>query len=562
MMNGRSAGFKIGKLSQAFKADGFAIAKRIFTQSGKLGILAEHQTERNKDTGAPKKSYYLEGKPYERGYLLGLLAEPEVSDMAVNFVDNILFDFLGLEFLNSIPLLQKMLAALLYELSESAWKSQPQHIHDEVRGILEGCRRSNPNTPVTESRLGVINVGFDVLCALIYTGRFLREFIPGLSPEHVRLSMMCNAFSVFGAAAGGEHFFARDFMFATGGVLQRNLAHMLHNPESGRSAAERLHPHVSISAPGIVGSISAMNMQGVAAGLNMSPAANCDPEHVGMNSLLLLRESILRGGSGEEAARVVESAQRGVSWNYVFSDGKNDAACTVEAGASWDHVDFWGYPPSALLPYLPSASFLANHNPSPMKNGAMTRRYGAPFPEEYFAFNPGLWEYYNREHSGKVTLYPNAFTPGGFINRTRQEKNCPSNYYFAPERTEKDVFITTNHFLLPHMRLCAMDPWTALITRRNVNDIQWRYDELNHQIRQELSERGRIGHEAAKCLAEFLAPYGKFPDYYAKNPKSEDGADTRIEGCVSLFDLKKRTVESHYGYYKDEWIKTTLPAYF
>lgn len=145
MMNGRSTGAKIGKLTHAFSADGFHVSKRIFTSSGKIGLLAEHKTAHNQDTGAPKKSYYLEGAPYERGYLLGMLAEPEISDMAIHFVDNILFDFIGLEFLNSIPLLQKMLAILLYELSEKTWKAQPQHIHDEVRGMLDGCKKSNPN---------------------------------------------------------------------------------------------------------------------------------------------------------------------------------------------------------------------------------------------------------------------------------------------------------------------------------------------------------------------------------------------------------------------------------
>ena len=111
------------------------------------------------------------------------------------------------------------------------------------------------------------------------------------------------------------------------------------------------------------------------------------------------------------------------------------------------------------------------------------------------------------------------------------------------------------------MRYCAMDPWTAMVVRGNVNDIQWRYDALNHEIRSALDQKGSIGYEDARRIADFLAPYGKYPEYYAKNPRSEDGKQTRIEGCVSLFDLKAKTVESHYGYYGDGWVRTTLENY-
>lgn len=549
------------KIYKAFAVDGFIVNKRAYTTSGKLGVKAIHTTAKNRDDGKRKTSYYLEGTPYERGYLMGLLAEPEISDMAVNFVDNIIFDFIGLEFLNRLPFLKKLLVALIYELSRNTWTSQPQHVHDEVSGILDGCKTVNPYTLVTLSRVSVMNVGFDVLCALIYTSRFLRKQVPQLEPKDIRLAMMCNAFSVFGESAGGGHFFARDFMFATGGVLQNNLTHIIHRPQNDVGSIEILYPYVSITAPGIVGSISAMNIQGVAAGLNMSPAANCDPEHIGINSLLLLRECILRGGSGYEAAQVIQKARRGVTWNYIISDGLNDTACTVEAGASWDQLDFLSYPSKSILPYLPSAAFLSLNNPVPIKNGAMVRWYGEPFPESYFKFNRGLWQYYKAKYDPRIRLYADAFLPSGFINRTPQEKNCPSSLYFAPQRTGKDVFITTNHFLLPHMRLCAMDPWTALIIKGYTNDIQWRYDELNNQIRQTLVKQGSINYHSAKKLAEFLAPYGEFPNYYESNPKSKDGKDIRIEGCISLFDLKKLTVESHYGFYTDEWVKTTLPAF-
>ena len=551
---------RLSRLREAFAKDGFGIRRVYVTQGNRIGIAALHKTAKNYDTGQKKSCYYLEGSPYERGYLLGLLAEPEIEDMAVKFTDNVIFDFIGLEFFNRYPKLQKLVVSLLYELSESTWLSMPQHVHEEANGVFDGCKRSNPRTDVTKQRLAVMNVGFDVLCAMVYTGNFLKEKAPELPAEAIKLTMMCNAFSAFGAAAPGEHFFARDFMFATGGVFQNHLAHILHLPLGADQ--EALYPHVSVTAPGIIGSISAMNTRGIAGGVNMSPAANCDPEAVGMNSLLLLRECILRGGSAAEASRVIINTKRGVAWNYALSDGTNDTACTVEAGASWPKVDFLSYPQKTLLPLLPDEAFLKRNMFAPFVGGGSVRWYGAAFPETYFPFNPPLWKFYQFEYETRIRLHPDAFAPDGFINRTAKEKNCPSNFYFAPERPMPGAFITGNHFLMPHLRLCAMDPWTALIARGNVNDIQWRYDQLNHQLRQEIQEKGFISREAAKRIAEFLAPYGNFPEYYKDNPKSRDKKQTRIEGCVSFFDLKRCTVESHYGYYADDWVKTTLPSYF
>lgn len=545
-------------LYRAFEADGFTVTKRAYTESGSMGLAAEHKTAKNYDTGNKKTSYYVEGTPYERGYLLGLLAEPSVSDMTNGFAENIIFDFIGLDFLNNFPLLKRLLVKLLEEMSMRTWHSLPAHVHEEARGIYDGCKKSNPKTRVTLSRIVILNIGFDIICALAYTG-MLKERAPQLETGDIRLAMLCNVFSVFGQAAGGTHYFARDFMFASGGSLQNNIAHIIHRPHSD-GHDEALQPYVSIAAPGMIGSISAMNTARVAGGINMSPAANCDTDNIGMNSLLLLRECIMRGTSAADAVNIIQSAERGVAWNYVLSDGANDAACTVEAGASMQHVDFLSYPAKQLLPHLPDAEYLKSHSDVPLVNGTMVRWCNAPFPDAYLEFNSGLWQHYKAFSKRDINLYPDAFSPDGYINRTRLEQNCPSSFYFAPQRAQQDVHITTNHFLLPRMRLCAMEPWCTRLVKSNVNDIQWRYDELNHELRQAVKQGG-VSYSQARRLAEFLAPYGRHPDYYARNPRSRDGKALRIQGCTSLFDLKQGSVESHYGYYADEWVKTTLPAY-
>lgn len=548
----------VNRLNAAFEADGFKIMKA-FTFEGRVGVMAAHRHMLSYDTGRGKRCFYVEGTPYERGYLLGLLAEREVAEMTVRFTDNVVFDFLDAELLNRFPLVQKLLVELLYEMSGHTFELLPGHIHAELSGMLDGCKKANPRTKVTKKRLVVMNVAFDVLCAIAYSGDFFKKRAPHIKPESLRLSMMCNAFSAFGAAADGAHYFGRDFMFASGGVFQNNLCHVIHVPAEQPGAT--LLPYLSVTAPGMAGSISGMNSNGVAVGVNMSPGANSDPANVGLNSLLLARDAILYGPDIRTAADVIVSAQRGVAWNYILSDGTLDLACTVEAGMSASTLDFLSYPAPSLRPFLPDERFLAAHPGAPLKNGAMIRWSDMPYPKEYLAYNPNLWKHYKQTEDASIVLYPDALTADGFINRTPQQKNCPSSFYFAPERVNGDIHITGNSFILPRMRFCTMDPWTAMVVRGNVNDIQWRYDALNHELRAALAQKGGLNAAQARRIADFLAPYGNYPAYYEKNPRSEDGKQRRIEGCVSFFDLKAKTAESHFGYYEDGWIKTTLENY-
>ena len=56
-------------------------------------------------------------------------------------------------------------------------------------------------------RIVVMNVAFDVLCAIVYTGELFSERLPLARPEGLKMPMMCNAFSAFAAAAGEGHYF-------------------------------------------------------------------------------------------------------------------------------------------------------------------------------------------------------------------------------------------------------------------------------------------------------------------------------------------------------------------
>lgn len=560
MFRSTENGKRVLGLMDAFARDDFEVVK-IVIKFNRVGIAAECKSVTNYDTGRRKKAYYIEGSGYEMGFLLGSLAESEIASMAVEFTDKVVFSFIGSKLLEKMKLLQEAFILLIYELSKKVYAALPQELKDEIQGLFDGCKSVNPGTKVSMEHLIVLNTGVDILCSMVYTGNFSFRGLAGIEPEDVRIPLMCNAFSVSGRSAGNGHYFGRDFMFPTADVFQDTAAMILYNPlpKDGKKAI----PFVGVTAPGIVGSISAMNIKKTAAGVDMSPAANCEPQKIGVNSLLLVRLCVQEGDSAEAAARVISETPRGVSWNYIIADGNSGRACVAEAGSSGPAPDIMQFPPEDVRPFLPSKDLSVSGGSGNPYNGVMLRWNDYSYPVGYLDYNSGLWEYYNKKHSTQSLIYPDAFAGKGFINKNNAETNCPSTFYFAPQRETNDsLVLATNHYIIPEMRYYSMHPWTSWVVGGIVNDIQWRYDELNKQLSDTIESKGYIGYEAARDLISFLSPYGKYPGYYNGNPKSRDGKEIRIEGCVSLFDLKNLTVESHYGYFCDKWVKLSLPNYF
>lgn len=642
-------GSRLIRLTEAFNSDGFEVA-RVCTYNNRIGITAESKSVFNYDTGKPKKAYYVEGTPYETGFLMGSMAEEEVSRM-MEYTDKVVFSFIHSKVLEKIKLIQGTLIRIVYELSKKAWNQLPEVLREEIRGLYDGCKSRNPKTRVNMERLIVLNTGIDIICSMVYSGNFFRIGMEGVEPEDFDIPMMCNAFTVCGKSAANGCYFGRDFTFPTSDVFQDTAALIVYAPmepigqgadsqtavksietvsrtalDSFSETASRLASSrawnavstsapapgsapassraldrastsastpastlasgpaagpalaglneaesvlkgrsaisfVNIAAPGMIGSIAAMNMQGVAFGVNMSPGSNCDPEKIGVNSLLMARLCAQYSTCAEDAASLMGRLPKGVSWLYIIADGTG-RSCIAEAGASWPKPDFTQYPDEEYRTLLPSAEFLERHATVPYQNGVMFRWNDYKYPLDYLAFNHQLWQHYNERNKKQNTIYTGAFEETGYINRTG-DQNCPSSFYFAPQREESDeLLVASNHYIIPEMRYFAMHRWTQRIVGKRVNDIQWRYDELHRQLRDRLAENGSIGLEAAKDLISFLAPYRKYKSYYADNPKSSDGKEIRIEGALSVFDLKNKAVESHYGYYCDKWIRLTLPSYF
>jgi hypothetical protein len=368
---------------------------------------------------------------------------------------------------------------------------------------------------------------------------------------------MCNGFSLSKAAAGNEHFFGRDFMFPTAGIFGERACHIIGNPEDP-GAPNRL-PFVSLTAPGMVGSVTGMNRRGVAIGVEVVPSMAADVRKVGLNSLVLNRDVVERAADADAAVAVIINAPRTVPWIYIVADGTTDKACVVETVDARDQIDFVSFPPKKYVkkclfnrhPPLPGRSFLASHSTASQNLGVMVRGADYAYHPAYLDFNESLF--------GRLggTLVPNALDEYGHFNETYEDANCPGPFYFPPQRESRDdVVLTTNHFVIPEMRYTSMHPWLKTIFGKLIQDSQWRYDALNKRILDELAAAGSAGirYTTAKEILKFISPDGQYPGYF--------GVDADIiEGAQSLCDLKNLTIESHYGHYSDDWVMLSLKKY-
>ncbi|HLP45363.1 MAG TPA: hypothetical protein VK469_05430 [Candidatus Kapabacteria bacterium] len=592
------------KLKAAFEADKFLVDSYIEYPegSGKFGIRAKSTIAFNSKTNTPKYVLYLEGKPADMGYQMGYLAEQEVSQMTTTYVKVVLADFINPNLPGALKKIigekiDKFLLPGVKKLAQSP--AIPQEYKDQVNGILNGCKKAKKLTRVNLDDLELLNYGVDVLCAMLYEGTLPQQ--EGILPNQLRIPISCNAFSLKGTRDGKDyHYFGRDFQFENGGVFQDTACLIIYNPDSTFNGKKAL-PSVVQSAPGMVGAITVMNSNGVAMGVDMAPSHACDPDNPGLDSLLMTRHSVQYGPNADETAARVKEASRGVSWLYPFADGTTGKAGVIETIKSLSYnskEDLANYlydipfqtpkrfilnnimekPLEDLKNILPNSDFIANHMTdaayNDLKTGIFVRWSDYQYPP-YLDTNSMLWGWFNQwlEHIfGYKDFHDDALTCTGAIDRTTTnqptcliyEKNCPLTYYFAPLRScNPNEILVTNFFISPELRYTSMHYWVALLlgATNMIDDLQWRYDTLNSLIDEALKKgSGSVDKETARNLIDFLNPLtGQFPGYYLKCNESRP---IQILGSVSLCDLKAKTIESHFGYYEDQWVTITLPNYF
>jgi hypothetical protein len=610
-------------LKKAFANDGFNVTNSVEFK-GKLGITAEHKTAKSTVTGKPKRAYYVEGNNYQMGYLLGMMAEPEVSRMTNEFSKKVVFSFIGADKLAD-TLLGKLLGKAIVRVMEKATTSMekdiPQEYKDEMEGIYQGCKAINRRTRVDTDKLRVLNAGIDCILAHIYTGKVEIEGVkvPSLL---LKAPHMCHAYSVSGdVVENNGHFFGRNFMFPTADVYQDTACLIIYNPNNPSDTGQTVLPIVSQTAPGMVGSPAAMNANGAAIGVDMLPGMLCNPERPGLNSLLLNRDCMDHCPTTEDVVNRMIDAPRGVSWLYPVADGQTGTACIVEAGANIGNNPFPYFDyitPGFFKDVLPDEKYIMEmrekyKTPAP-KNGLMARWNDYNYPGEYLDFNNKLWNSFNKtfliqlaekvkeligdfeeklekkfekkfedkfpdfkqiiesllqdllKKFNNVQYYPFYVEKGGgFINNMYVDRNCPGPYYFAPQREgQSNVLVVSNHAITPEMRLTSMNEWITFLSLGDCNDIQWRYDILNYQLQQAIdnADNKKIDKNTAWKIINNLTPDPENDFYlYYNRGMLDNWKEIQVHGSVSLCDLKAGTFKSLFGYYGDDPIEITLPNY-
>jgi len=180
-------GHRFGPIARAFCADGYEVCSTE-TYQGYRGALARSLRGAKGPGDGGKLAYYLEGSPYAMGRLMGLLAEPSVKALAIDFTANFLPTFINP---NLVPerfqFVFRWLVDLIDHLDKSMIQDYPADQLEELHGLADGCRAANPSTKVDFDHLWTLNVALDYLCAIAYASdQLLRRRHGALDSELAR----------------------------------------------------------------------------------------------------------------------------------------------------------------------------------------------------------------------------------------------------------------------------------------------------------------------------------------------------------------------------------------
>jgi hypothetical protein len=566
----------------AFAADGWTVVKlrdgSDFAEYGDyIGVTAERPAVCSGECSAAdamrrKRAYYVEGRGFDRGWLMGYMAETEAAIMCTEYVTNVIFDFLSLPGLmkSNCRLVRNIKRTIVDTIAKDSLSKRegipPEYI-DEIEGLVRGARAAKPDTAVNFKDLWALNFGIDCLVAHIYT-QSLRFEERRVAKYLLRVPLGCNAFTFSGSyTEGGVPLFGRDFMFPTAGVFQDVGCLVIGNPQPALADEARPEPaegeerlHVAMLAPGMIGAVCAMNESGFASGIEMLPHPLCEPERPGFNSLGMVRDIGARCASVDEGASRIAGHLRGTSWIYAMADrtgrGLMAETCkSLAAGTVFPYLDtvprWW----KKRLPDVAEFEAMRVREGDPAHDrGVIGRSWSYSVPRELFHVNRRLLRAYNwnlrsrvREISVKLfglfaklisleyltlsafvrdfirAVEPvrrfrrRAFCERGVICKSPAEDRTPGPYYYPPQRRQDEGWIiVTNHCVSPEMRSSGMTEWMALLAGEQANDFQYRYDKLNHLAIEAYETRGPFDFETAWGLIDFLRPdpSGPCPEYY------------------------------------------------
>jgi hypothetical protein len=147
----------------------------------------------------------------------------------------------------------------------------------------------------------------------------------------LRLPARCTNLVATGeATATGGLLHVSSLDWGMGEILKSRSVVLVVEPPEG-------HPFVSVTWPGMVGTLRAMGAQGIAI-TEESCAADDDSRLAGLPVSLLMRDVVQRAGSLDEAVGRIREAPGTCGYKVTVSDGRRLDARVVEVTASRSHV--------------------------------------------------------------------------------------------------------------------------------------------------------------------------------------------------------------------------------
>lgn len=227
----------------------------------------------------------LYGSPREIGIQHGRLLKAEITGLT-----NYFFEEKKNIFGTSIPDVEKGAAVLQ--------KFIPEDILLEMQGIADG-------SGVPFGRILIMNTFLDVV-----------------SNAWVGVKPLCSNFAVFGkASADGNIVHGRNLDWSANNTLMRMNTVFFITPKKGV-------PFVSLSWPGIAGTLTGMNTAGISMGemTSMSSEATLS----GTPIMVLLRELLQSSASLSDAYRILSDSHRTTGYNVLVTSGRENTGFLVE----------------------------------------------------------------------------------------------------------------------------------------------------------------------------------------------------------------------------------------
>jgi hypothetical protein len=163
--------------------------------------------------------------------------------------------------------------------------------------------------------------------------RYLREMdaiaaATGAHPQEARLANFfpelfhCSGFALMGSATRDGHMYhGRILDYMRGVGLEQNAVVIVHQPDYG-------HAWVNLTYAGFVGSVSAMNENGISIG---EMGGKGYGQWDGKPMAHLVREVMEKASTLDEAVGIMKHSPRTCEYYYVISDGKHQSAVGIAA---------------------------------------------------------------------------------------------------------------------------------------------------------------------------------------------------------------------------------------